>query len=209
MSHRSIESGFENLWALLFQSGGCVILLLASGCTADRAPPQASAPLSAPIATAPAQPATTPAMPSPHKADTHTPDASVAVANTLHAKTPTKATTSTAAAPQTPKAVLPAAPPAMDLQALKTQLRETSAIGTFTKLTLKNQVDDLLDQMRSYHEGQLKITLAELRQPFDRLILKVLALLQDKDTSLANMIARSREGLWNVLADPVKFKSLS
>jgi len=39
----------------------------------------------------------------------------------------------------------PAATPALDLKSLEKRLRETTAIGVFTKLALKNQVDDLLD----------------------------------------------------------------
>jgi hypothetical protein len=97
----------------------------------------------------------------------------------------------------------------MDLKMLEQQLRATPAIGTFTKLTLKNQVDDLLDQFRDFYDGRLKTTLADLRQPFDRLLMKVLSLLQDTDAALAKAIAASRESLWSLLADPVKFKSLA
>jgi hypothetical protein len=40
------------------------------------------------------------------------------------------------------------------------------------------------------------------------LVLKVVSLLQDKDPPLAREISVSREALWNLLADPVKFKTL-
>ncbi|MBI3915911.1 MAG: hypothetical protein HY322_02750 [Betaproteobacteria bacterium] len=102
----------------------------------------------------------------------------------------------------------PVKPPALDLAALEKRLKETSAIGVFTKLTLKNQVDDLLNRFRAYYEGRAKTTLAELRQPYDLLILKVLALLQDGDPSLARAVADSREAMWGILADPAKFKAL-
>ena len=39
--------------------------------------------------------------------------------------------------------------PPLDVAALKARLRDTHAIGVFTKLALKNQVDDLLQQFRS------------------------------------------------------------
>ena len=42
------------------------------------------------------------------------------------------------------------------------------------RLTLKNQVDDLLDQFRAYYQGKLKTTLADLRRSYDLLVLKVL-----------------------------------
>lgn len=94
---------------------------------------------------------------------------------------------------------------ALDLKALEKQLKETKAIGVFTKLTLKNQVDDLLDRFRAYYRGQLKTTLSELRQPYDLLMLKVITLLQDDDPALARTINGSREAIWGILADPVRF----
>jgi hypothetical protein len=110
-----------------------------------------------------------------------------------------------ASAPQVvPKvATAPAAP--LDLNLLETRLRETKAIGVFTKLSLKNQVDDLLDRFRAYHKRQGSVTLAELRRNYDMLMLKVLALLQDSDPSLARDIVKSRAAIWSILADPRKF----
>jgi hypothetical protein len=100
-----------------------------------------------------------------------------------------------------------AAPP-LDLKSLETRLKETKAIGVFTKLALKNQVDDLLNQFRAYYQGRLKTTLAELRRPYDMLLLKVLALLQDTDPPLAGAIVASREAIWGILADPAKFAGI-
>ena len=77
-----------------------------------------------------------------------------------------------------------------------------------TKLTLKNQVDDLLATFRMYYQGKLKTSLVELRRSYDLLVLKVLALLQDADPPLASAIAMSRETIWGVLADPVKFATV-
>lgn len=100
------------------------------------------------------------------------------------------------------------APPPLDLTSLEKRLRETDAIGVFTKLTLKNQVDDLLDRFRAHYEGKTKTPLSELRQPFDLLILKVLSLIQDRDSSLASAILASREAMWSILSNPAKFQSL-
>jgi len=94
------------------------------------------------------------------------------------------------------------------LTGLETRLRETSAIGLFTKLKLKNEVDDLLGRFRTFHEGRGGATLTKLRESYDLLVLKVVSLLQDKDAPLARDIFTSREALWNLLADPVKFKTL-
>jgi hypothetical protein len=98
--------------------------------------------------------------------------------------------------------------PPLDLTTLEKRLRETNAIGVFTKITLKNQVDDLLNQFRAHYQGRTKTSLAELRQPYDMLLLKVLSLLQDDDPTLARVIVDSREAIWGILADPVKFAAL-
>lgn len=102
----------------------------------------------------------------------------------------------------------PAKVPTLDLAALEKRLRETKAIGILTKLSLKNQVDDLLEQFRTFHRGQGGATLAQLRERYDLLLLKVLSLLQDTDPALARDISGSREALWGLLADPAKFATL-
>ena len=96
----------------------------------------------------------------------------------------------------------------LDMAALKTRLRETNAIGMFTKITLKNQVDELMNQFRGFYQGRVKTTLPELRHAYDRLLLKVLALLQDGDQQLASAIVASRDAIWGILADPAKFATL-
>ena len=103
----------------------------------------------------------------------------------------------------------PQAPPPLDLTSLETRLKQTNAIGVLTKLALKNQVDDLLNQFRAYYQGRLKTTLAELRRAYDLLVLKVLSLLQDNDPSLAAAIVASREAIWGILSDPVKFANFA
>ncbi len=101
----------------------------------------------------------------------------------------------------------PAAPP-LDLKALVARLRETKAIGMFTKLALKNQVDDLLDRFREHYASQARASVTELRPPYDRLLLKVLAAVQDEDPDLARAIVDSREPIWNILADPARFATI-
>ena len=100
------------------------------------------------------------------------------------------------------------ATPTLDLAALEQRLRDTHAVGLFTKLSLKNQVDDLLDQFRTLYRRQAKMPPASLRQQYDLLLLKVLSLLQDGDPPLAAAIASSREAIWSILADPQKFSSI-
>ena len=118
-------------------------------------------------------------------------------------------------APQVMPKVAPAplasqgAPAPLDLASLATRLKQTRAIGVLTKLSLKNQVDDLLEKFRAYHRQQGTATLPELRRSYDMLMLKVLSLLQDGDPPLARDIVQSRAAIWGILADPRKFNEAS
>jgi hypothetical protein len=162
---------------------------------------------SAPAALEPAQlPAAPPSAPARSE--------NIAKAAPPAAKTGPKAPSAPAPAAQPPKKE-PAAPeaakpqtPPLDLNSLETRLKETKAIGVLTKIALKNQVDDLLNEFRAYYKGTLKTTLAELRRPYDLLVLKVLSLLQDSDPTLAAAIVASREAIWAILSDPVKFATV-
>ena len=104
-----------------------------------------------------------------------------------------------------PRAV--AAAPTLDVEALKARLRATKAIGVFTKLSLKNKVDDLMKQFTDHYQGK-KPPIAELRQSYDLLMMKVLTLLQDADPPLASAVVSSREAIWALLADEKKFAAL-
>jgi hypothetical protein len=99
-------------------------------------------------------------------------------------------------------------PPHFDLMSLEKQLKDTQAIGVLAKIALRNQVDDLVSQFRAFYQGKLKTTLAELRRPYDLLILKVVLLLQDNDPSLAAAVGASREAIWGILSDPAKFATI-
>jgi hypothetical protein len=78
----------------------------------------------------------------------------------------------------------------------------------FTKLSLKNQVDDLLADFRAFYKAAHARPSAELRQRYDLLLLKVLSLLQDGDPPLAAAISSSKEAIWNILADPDKLAKI-
>jgi hypothetical protein len=102
-----------------------------------------------------------------------------------------------------------AAPQPLDLKGLELRLRDTRAIGLFTKLSLKNQVDDLLAQFKAFHQGPSGITIGQLRQKYELLLMKVVTLLQDGDAALASAVSASREAIWNVLTDPQKFAAIA
>ena len=108
---------------------------------------------------------------------------------------------------QKPPAAAPAAPP-LALAALEQRLKDTDAIGVFTKIALKNQVDDLLNRFKAHYEGSGNTSLAQLRQSYDQLLLKAHGLLKDGDPALAGAIVSSREAIWAVLTDPVRFAKL-
>jgi hypothetical protein len=120
-------------------------------------------------------------------------------------KTPSPAKGSTATDKGQPRA---AAPPALGLSEIEQRLRDTHAIGVFTKLSLKNQIDDLLGQLRAYHLKQTRESLPQLRQRYDVLLQKVIGLLQSGDAPLAKDISSSREAIWSVLTDPTTISQL-
>jgi hypothetical protein len=169
---------------------GILCFALAAGCAGVNEPPlvvtnRDSAVAAQPSRSAPKeQAAVTPAQPAPR------------------AKAPAKISASL-------PAVARKLEPPLDVAALKARLRDTNAIGIFTKLALKNQVDDLLERFRAHYGSGQKTSVAALRQPYDMLLLKVLALLQDSDPSLARTISGSREAIWGILADPDKFNAVA
>ena len=179
-----------------------LLSLLAAGCaTAAPVPPVSEPPVVAPQAATP-QPVATPVAP-----------AKTAPAKPVAPVTPpTPPAAPRGAAPRAPATppVAAATPPAapLDLKALEAQLRATKAIGLFTKISLKNQVDDLMKQFRDHYGGKTTRTMTELRRSYDLLIMKVLSLLQDDDRQLASAIVSSREAIWGLLSDQNKFANL-
>jgi hypothetical protein len=164
-------------------------------------------------APAPAPPPTPPPSPSPSLSPSPTKTVPVAPSTVLSppkaaALAPEKLATPAPAPVAAAAPVEPPTSPELDLAGLEQRLRETPAIGVFTKLSLKNQVDDLLDQFRGFYRGEIKVPLADLRQRYELLLLKVLTLLQDADRPLADSIASSREAIWGILADPQKFATM-
>jgi hypothetical protein len=233
MSDGFVESRAEEPAMRIAHAAGFFLVLMMAGCAGVKPPPgtqpQSTAPPAAAKAAAPALAAT--AQPGPAAPTVATQAAPSAVKPASPPVTPSKiaftdqstikAAPSAAKAPAKAPAAQPpkkksVAPevakktsPTLDLASLEQRLKDTNAIGVLTKIALKNQVDDLLDQFRAFYQGKLKTTLAELRRPYDLLVLKVLSLLQDSDPPLASAIAASREAIWGILADPAKFATVS
>ena len=191
----------------------------------ERAVASETAPQPEPVAAAPAivAPAETPPMPAPQAAPVQpakpvaapskpAPAAKSAAAKSAAAKSaaarpaPSASAGSSSSAGSTQPAN--AGDGQLSLTALEQRLKSTNAIGVMTKITLKNQVDELVERFRAYHDGRDKTPLSQLRHPYDSLIMKVTSLLQDKDPSLASSIAQSREAIWAILTDRNRFSSL-
>lgn len=172
------------------------------GKDATKAPPRATGTSSA-GATAEPSSGSSSKPSSPRNSSTAPGTSSAATGKTNNATTTTQPPVKTPA----PTSAQPAAA-SLDLAALETRLKDTRAIGLFTKLSLKNQVDDLLSQFRAFYSKKAAIPLSDLRQRYDLLLIKVLSLLQDGDPDLAAAISSSREAIWGVLADPEKFAKL-
>jgi hypothetical protein len=168
--------------------------VVAQGAPAPPEPAQAAVPpqVQPQVPQQPAPPAPAPASVPPPSAAPH---------STPRVASESKPATAPAA-PIVPK------PPTLDLSSLEQRLKDTRAIGVFTKLSLKNQVDDLLSELRAFHKGTSKTPQSELRQKYDLLILNVLSLLQNGDPQLAAAIASSREAIWGILMDPNKFAKI-
>jgi hypothetical protein len=212
-----------------FLVAGLTAGLLAVGC-ASMKPAQTPKPDAAPAQEPAAAPATTPSAqaqvqaPPPVSAPTSTP-ATVSTPSTARApppaaaptespaktksqppSSPNKPASAAAAKPQQPVAAPVAA--TLDLASLEQRLKDTRAIGVFTKLSLKNQVDDLLGDFRAFYKAAHVSPSPELRQRYDLLLLKVLSLLQDGDPPLAAAISSSKEAIWSILADPDKLAKI-
>jgi hypothetical protein len=203
---------------------------LAAGCTGVKEAPPAVTPQAEPVAVAPPPAAVPP--PAAAALQPASKDEAIAIEPVAGAAAPPSKSQSAKPAPpppvkepakasspavatepppknETPAAVAKAQEPPLDVAALTARLRDTKAIGTFTKLALKNQVDDLLKQFRAHYQSGRKASVDSLRQPYNMLILKVLSLLQDSDPALARTISASREAIWSILSDPEKFNSLT
>jgi hypothetical protein len=95
----------------------------------------------------------------------------------------------------------------VNLDSLRSSLRETDAIGFVTKLSLKHQLDTLLENFVDYHRGQGDQTLPSLHQQFGELLDSTLSELRDKDPQLYRKLGNARGQLWLILRDPVRFQA--
>lgn len=95
-----------------------------------------------------------------------------------------------------------------DLDALVDRVSHSKNLGFLTKISLKQDVDQLLESIRKYHAGIGESSLERARERYDVMVHKLIILLQDKDKELAKSIDDSREKLWAILSDEKKFTGI-
>lgn len=95
-----------------------------------------------------------------------------------------------------------------DLDSVISRVTSSKAIGFFTKLSLKNDIDRFLADVKKYHAGKGNLTLDQLREQYDALVHNLVTLVQDKDDELVKSIDDGRDKLWAMLADEKKFATL-
>ena len=86
--------------------------------------------------------------------------------------------------------------PAISMEELVERLKETEAIGVFTKLAIRSDVLDFKESINTYRKKKkLESYIGHLRERFDGLLLKILALLE-RDPPLSRDIQHARESIW-------------
>ena len=98
---------------------------------------------------------------------------------------------------------------ALDVATLRVRLKDTPAIGPFEKLRLKSEIEHLVSDLAAFHAGRSTATLEGLHARYCDLVLRVIALLEQGDASLAHDLTASTDHLWTTLADPAQFASLA
>jgi len=89
----------------------------------------------------------------------------------------------------------------VDFKTLKKRLKNTDAIGFFTKLAIRNDIVDLMDKIKQYRKRSiLKANMKKIRSSFDGLLLKIIALLE-KDPNLSRDLYVGRESIWESLLE--------
>jgi hypothetical protein len=89
----------------------------------------------------------------------------------------------------------------LDIDGLIERLRGTRAIGVFTKLALRNDVESLISDAHNAVENGDEDKLPVLRTRFDGLVMKTLALLDGRDDELARDIYQAREFVWQSILE--------
>ena len=96
----------------------------------------------------------------------------------------------------------------IDLVSLEDGLRKTDAIGLSEKLSLKGDLDRLVEKFHAYHERTEDDGIEKLESSFHQLVNKTLSLLRADDPDLHQRISAARGGLWTLLRDRETFQAM-
>ncbi|MDH3466788.1 MAG: hypothetical protein OES26_12945 [Gammaproteobacteria bacterium] len=88
-----------------------------------------------------------------------------------------------------------------NLDMLIARLKETDALGVFTKLALKGDVEDIIEMAHEYQSLAALTELQLVRDQFDGLVLKTVTLLNDKDPDLAADMYQARDLVWQSILE--------
>jgi hypothetical protein len=97
----------------------------------------------------------------------------------------------------------------VDLSMLTIALTNTKAVGVFTKLRLKKDINKLLARFDDWHNGKSKFTLDQLEEQYNLLLMKIAALIHDKDLALHQKLCNAWAEIWLDLKDPEKFSQMN
>lgn len=89
----------------------------------------------------------------------------------------------------------------VDLQILADMLADTKAIGMFTKLSLKKDIEKMLSRLSKYHDGKSKFTLEQIEEQYNLLLMKIAIHLQDNDLTLHRHLCNAWLVIWEDLRD--------
>lgn len=90
---------------------------------------------------------------------------------------------------------------AIDMEILTSRLKGTKAIGLFTKLAIRSDVTDLMDDVKRYRKkSMLAAKMKEIRNSFEGLLMKIVALLEE-DPDLSRDLYVGRESIWKSLLE--------
>ena len=89
----------------------------------------------------------------------------------------------------------------VDLQILANMLAKTKAIGMFTKLGLKKDIEKVLLRLERFHNGNSKFTLEQLEEQYNLLLMKIAIHLQDNDLALHHHLCNAWLTIWEDLRD--------
>ena len=94
----------------------------------------------------------------------------------------------------------------VDLKLLADMLAKTKAVGLFTKLSLKKDINNVLKRLNQFHDGKSNFTLEQLEEQYNLLLMKIAIHLQDNDLALHRHLCNAWLVIWEDLRDFDRFK---